>query len=143
MTDYAGRNAVVLGLGLTGLTLARWLSRHGATVRVADTRPHPPNAARLADELPGVRLETGPVTASTLAGADLIAITNVAHTIKGAAANVGAQRVALAASRLERQAAVDPPERLGERFLELDRHLAEFERIVAAARSSILAGAAT
>ncbi len=80
---------------------------------------------------------------AALAGADLIAITNVAHTIKGAAANVGAQRVALAASRLERQAAVDPPERLGERFLELDRHLAEFERIVAAARSSILAGAAT
>ena len=74
MTDYAGRNAVVLGLGLTGLTLARWLSRHGATVRVADTRPHPPNAARLAEELPAVRLETGPVTPATLAGADLIAI---------------------------------------------------------------------
>ena len=80
---------------------------------------------------------------AALAGADLIAITNVAHTVKGAAANVGAQRVALAASRLERQAAVDPPEQLGERFLELDRHLAEFERVVAATRGSVLAGAAT
>ena len=74
MTDYRGRNAVVLGLGLTGLTLARHLARHGAIVRVADTRPHPPNAARLADELPGVPLASGPFTAATLAGADLVAI---------------------------------------------------------------------
>lgn len=80
---------------------------------------------------------------AALAGADLIAIANVAHTIKGAAANVGAQRVALAASRLERRATLDPPEQLGERFLELDRHLAEFERVVAATRRSIAAGAAT
>ena len=71
---YRGRNAVVLGLGLTGLTLARHLARRGAAVRVADTRPHPPNAARLAEELPGVPLETGPFTAATLAGADLVAI---------------------------------------------------------------------
>ena len=74
MTSYRGRNAVVLGLGLTGLTLARHLARHGAIVRVADTRPHPPNAARLADELPGVPLASGPFTAATLAGADLVAI---------------------------------------------------------------------
>ena len=71
---YRGRNAVVLGLGLTGLTLARHLARRGAAVRVSDTRPHPPNAARLAEELPGVPLETGPITAATLAGADLVAI---------------------------------------------------------------------
>ena len=42
------RNAVVLGLGLTGLSLVRWLVRHGANVRVADTRESPPNAAILA-----------------------------------------------------------------------------------------------
>jgi UDP-N-acetylmuramoylalanine--D-glutamate ligase len=72
--EYAGRRAVVLGLGLTGLTMARWLGRHGAEVRVADTRAHPPNAARLASDLPGVALETGPVTSATFAGADLIAI---------------------------------------------------------------------
>jgi UDP-N-acetylmuramoylalanine--D-glutamate ligase len=73
-TDYRGRQAVVLGLGLTGLTMARWLVRHGAQVRVADTRPHPPNADRLGVELPGIAIETGPLTAATLAGADLIAI---------------------------------------------------------------------
>jgi len=73
-TTYSGREAVVLGLGLTGLSLARHLVRHGARVRVADTRDAPPNAAALAAALPEIRLETGPVSASTLAGADLIAI---------------------------------------------------------------------
>jgi len=72
--DYKGRDAVVLGLGLTGLTLARYLTRHGARVRVADTRAAPPNAAALAAALPQVQLETGPFSASTFAGADLIAI---------------------------------------------------------------------
>jgi len=72
--DYKGKSAVVLGLGLTGYTLARWLARHGAKVRVADTRPHPPNADRLAREHPDIPIESGPFTASTFAGADLIAI---------------------------------------------------------------------
>jgi UDP-N-acetylmuramoylalanine--D-glutamate ligase len=72
--DYTGRNAVVLGLGVTGLTLARHLARHGARVKVADTRAAPPNAAALAAVLPRVALETGPLSASTFAGADLIAI---------------------------------------------------------------------
>ncbi|MEO5765223.1 MAG: UDP-N-acetylmuramoyl-L-alanine--D-glutamate ligase [Casimicrobiaceae bacterium] len=72
--DYRGRDAVVLGLGITGLTLARYLARHGARVRVADTRAAPPNAAALAAALPQVALETGPFSRSTFAGADLIAI---------------------------------------------------------------------
>ena len=71
---YENRNAVVLGLGLTGLSLARYLAREGARVRVADTRAAPPNALRLAAELPGVPLETGPLADATFAGADLIAI---------------------------------------------------------------------
>ena len=72
--DFKGRDAVVLGLGATGLSLARWLTRHGARVRVADTRAAPPNAQALARELPHVLLETGPFAGSTLAGADLIAL---------------------------------------------------------------------
>jgi UDP-N-acetylmuramoylalanine--D-glutamate ligase len=72
--SYQGRDAVVLGLGQTGLSLARYLTRHRARVRVADTRASPPNAAALAATLPGVRLETGPFSASTFDGADLIAI---------------------------------------------------------------------
>ena len=72
--DYAHRNAVVLGLGLTGYSLARHLAARGATVRVADSRPAPPFADRLHAALPGVRLTTGPFGDATVAGADLIAI---------------------------------------------------------------------
>jgi UDP-N-acetylmuramoylalanine--D-glutamate ligase len=72
--DYADRNVVVLGLGLTGLSCARYLVRHGARVRVADTRAAPPAAAELAASLPAIELATGPFTAATFDGADLIAI---------------------------------------------------------------------
>ena len=72
--DYTDRNVVVLGLGQTGLSLARYLSRHGARVRVADSRKAPPHVAELSQVRPAVSLTTGPFTAETLAGADLIAI---------------------------------------------------------------------
>jgi len=71
---YEGRDAVVLGLGLTGYSLARHLAANGAAVRVADTREKPPFAAKLAAALPRIKLTTGPVDDATLAGADLIAI---------------------------------------------------------------------
>jgi UDP-N-acetylmuramoylalanine--D-glutamate ligase len=72
--DVRGRNVVVLGLGVTGLSAARWAVRHGARVRVADTRAKPPGAAQLSAELPQVPLATGPLTDATLASADLIVI---------------------------------------------------------------------
>jgi UDP-N-acetylmuramoylalanine--D-glutamate ligase len=71
---YANRNAVVLGLGMTGLSMARYLAREGAQVRVADTRRAPPHAAELATLLPAVPLAAGPFDDETLEGADLIAI---------------------------------------------------------------------
>ena len=71
---YRGRRALVLGLGLTGVSLARHLVRHGAQVRVADTRSDPPNRAALAAALPNVPLETGAFSDATFDGADLIAI---------------------------------------------------------------------
>jgi UDP-N-acetylmuramoylalanine--D-glutamate ligase len=64
----------VLGLGKTGLSLVRHLVRHGANVRIADTRDAPPNVAELAREFPAVRVETGPLSTSTFDGADMIAI---------------------------------------------------------------------
>ena len=71
---YEGCNAVVLGLGKTGVSLVRHLVRHGANVRVADTRDAPPNDAEIAREFPAIRVETGPFSASTFDGADMIAI---------------------------------------------------------------------
>ena len=72
---YRGRNAVVLGLGLTGLSLARYLVRQGADVRVADTRADPPNRDALAGRrCRTCRVVTGPFVDETFADADLIAI---------------------------------------------------------------------
>ena len=69
-----GRHVVVLGLGMTGLSAARWATRRGAHVTVADTRADPPRAAQLRGELPQVALTSGAITEETLAGAQLIVI---------------------------------------------------------------------
>lgn len=74
MLELKGRKILVLGLGDTGLSMARWLSRHGAIVSVADTRSAPPHAGALRRELPEVTLECGEFSAASLGLADLIAI---------------------------------------------------------------------
>jgi len=51
-----GREVLVLGLGASGLAMARWCARAGARVTVADTRAAPPQAATLAAELPAAAL---------------------------------------------------------------------------------------
>ncbi len=44
---------LVLGLGESGLAMARWCLRHGAQVRVADTRANPPGRAMLDKSVKG------------------------------------------------------------------------------------------
>jgi UDP-N-acetylmuramoylalanine--D-glutamate ligase len=72
--SFTGRKALVLGLGDTGLSMAKWLTRAGAIVRVADTRAEPPQLAALRRELPAVPAACGPLRDESFAGADLIAI---------------------------------------------------------------------
>ena len=72
--ELKGKQALVLGLGLTGLSMARWLASRGAQVRVADTRAAPPCAAQLSRELPDVSITTGAFEAASFAGVDLIAL---------------------------------------------------------------------
>jgi UDP-N-acetylmuramoylalanine--D-glutamate ligase len=74
MLELKGRKVLVLGLGDTGLSMTRWLSRHGAQVRVADSRQAPPHAGTLADELPQVDLAAGAFHERDFAHADMIAI---------------------------------------------------------------------
>ena len=74
MPDLTGKSVLVLGLGETGLSLARWLDGRGARVRVADSRADPPNAARLGQELPAIALDCGPFRAQSFDGVELIAI---------------------------------------------------------------------
>jgi len=65
----AGRRLLVLGLGDTGLSVARYAERRGALLRIADTRAAPPRRVDLAGD---VRL--GPFTPALLAGVDLVCI---------------------------------------------------------------------
>ena len=69
-----GKKILVLGLGDTGLSMTRWLVRQDAVVSVADTRAVPPGVRQLADELPQVRVRTGPFQHEDFARADLIAV---------------------------------------------------------------------
>ena len=49
---YAGKQVLVLGLGESGLAIARWLAHCDARVRVADTRESPERLPVLRDAIP-------------------------------------------------------------------------------------------
>ncbi len=65
-------NVLVLGLGDSGLAMARWCVRCGAHVTVWDSREAPPHAATLAAELPHVPLLGGALSPDRLAGVQLV-----------------------------------------------------------------------
>jgi UDP-N-acetylmuramoylalanine--D-glutamate ligase len=72
--NLRNKTVLVLGMGETGLSMARWLSRMGANVRAADSRTVPPCAEDLKQALPHVPVFTGAFTAEAFANIDLIAI---------------------------------------------------------------------
>jgi len=65
---------LVLGLGASGLAMARWCARHGAQVTVADTREAPPALATLQAELPAVAFIGGPFSAALIEGTPIRAV---------------------------------------------------------------------
>jgi len=69
-----GSRALVLGLGRTGLSCARYLRRRGVAVRVADTRAEPPGAAALREQVPGAELHTGEFGPALLDGVAQVVI---------------------------------------------------------------------
>lgn len=70
----AGQQLLVLGLGASGLAMARWCARLGAQVTVADTRENPPQRAVLEQELPQVRFVAGAFDAALLDGQNFATI---------------------------------------------------------------------
>jgi UDP-N-acetylmuramoylalanine--D-glutamate ligase len=72
--EFRDRAILVLGLGATGHSVARWLTRRGARVTVADTRREPPGAAALTRQCPDAALRAGAFTADLFATCELIVI---------------------------------------------------------------------
>jgi UDP-N-acetylmuramoylalanine--D-glutamate ligase len=64
-----GKRALVLGLGDSGLSVARFCARQGAAVRVADTRADPPRRGEFGGEF-----HAGPFADALLDGMDLVCI---------------------------------------------------------------------
>ena len=65
----AGKRVLVLGLGDSGLSAARWVERQGGRARVADTRAAPPRASDYAGEL-----HTGAFTPALLEDVALVCV---------------------------------------------------------------------
>ena len=96
--ELKGKRVLVVGLGESGLGMAKWLHRQGAVVRVADSRDNPPNLEALREH---------------------------AHSLKSASANLGAMQLSAAAKRVElgaRTGSLDRP------AVEVARIAWEFQR---------------
>jgi UDP-N-acetylmuramoylalanine--D-glutamate ligase len=61
--ELKDRHVLILGLGASGLAMARWCARCGAQVTVADTRDMPPQLETLREQLPHARLVLGEFSA--------------------------------------------------------------------------------
>jgi len=72
--NLRNQTVLILGLGESGLAMARWSAREGALVRVADTRAEPPQRGALSAALPDVPLHCGSFPESLLDGVDLVGI---------------------------------------------------------------------
>ena len=72
--ELQGKRVLVVGLGESGLAMAKWLHRQGALVRVADSRDNPPNVDALQRVAPGAELIAGPFAEAPFASADLVAL---------------------------------------------------------------------
>jgi UDP-N-acetylmuramoylalanine--D-glutamate ligase len=65
-----GKQVLVLGLGDTGLSVARWVESQGGRVRVADTRVSPPHGK----SLPKEKVFTGKFKTTLLKDVDLVCV---------------------------------------------------------------------
>ncbi|MDP9901696.1 UDP-N-acetylmuramoyl-L-alanine--D-glutamate ligase [Variovorax ginsengisoli] len=65
---------LVLGLGASGLAMARWCARHGAQVTVADTREAPALLATLRAEVPAAVFVGGALSAALVEGTPIRAV---------------------------------------------------------------------
>ena len=76
--ELKGQRILILGLGESGLAMARWADRQGAAVRVLDTRSEPPYLGQLRSEVAAAEFHVGPMNEAfdkrLLDNVDLLAI---------------------------------------------------------------------
>ena len=74
MSELTGKHVLVLGLGESGLAMARWCALRGARVRVADSRATPPGLDALREDAPLAEVVSGAFGAEVLDGIELVAL---------------------------------------------------------------------
>ena len=74
MLHLQDQHVLILGLGASGLAMARWCARAGAQLTVADTRIEPPGLSALQQEWPDVNFVSGPLGAELVTGTPVRAV---------------------------------------------------------------------
>jgi UDP-N-acetylmuramoylalanine--D-glutamate ligase len=74
MATLQDTSVLILGLGDSGLAMARWCARAGARVTVVDTRAEPPQLAALRADCPAATFVHGEFAASLVEGTDIRAV---------------------------------------------------------------------
>ncbi len=72
--DYQGKHVLVLGLGESGLAMALWLARCGATLRIADTRAEPERLPALRAAVPTAEFVAGSFSTALLDSIDFVTV---------------------------------------------------------------------
>jgi len=68
------QHVLILGLGASGLAMARWCARCGAQVTVADTRTAPPQLVTLQRDVPAAQFVSSPLDGALVQGTQVRAV---------------------------------------------------------------------
>jgi UDP-N-acetylmuramoylalanine--D-glutamate ligase len=88
----AGKRALLVGLGKTGVSCAQHLAKRGWTLAATDSRRDPPGAAQLRSLAPEAAVHCGAFDAGLLGGADMLVVSpgvSLAEPIVQQARNLG------------------------------------------------------
>jgi len=74
VSDLVNRSIAILGMGATGLSVARYLSIIGVPFSFFDSRTEPPALAEVQGNYPTTKIVTGPFRDEILVGIDLVVV---------------------------------------------------------------------